>query len=117
MNLGIDIIDLTRILGILLDNAIEECMNVQDGYIEIKIRSNQQMTSFIIKNIISNDKKKEGIQKNKSTKEGHSGLGLSIVDMIIKEYPSVTLNSFIDNDIFIQSLNVTNEKNSDNGVV
>lgn len=104
----IDIIDLTRILGILLDNAIDECLNIQEGYIEIKIRSNQLMTSFIIKNTISNDKKKEGIQKNKSTKEGHGGIGLNIVDMVIKEYTSVTLNSFIDNDIFIQSLNITN---------
>lgn len=113
-NLGIDIIDLTRILGILLDNAIEECINNPDGYIEIKIRNNETMTSYIIKNTISEDKQKEGIQKNKFTKKGHSGLGLNIVDMIIKGYPAVTLNSCVNEDIFIQSLNIINENHSDN---
>lgn len=113
-NLGIDIIDLTRILGILLDNALEECIIHPDGYIEIKIRSNQTMTSYIIKNTISKDKKKEGLPKNKSTKKGHSGLGLNIVDRIIIGYPAVNLNSCVNEDIFIQSLNIFTENFSHN---
>ncbi|WP_459761828.1 GHKL domain-containing protein [Alkaliphilus crotonatoxidans] len=111
-NLGIDIIDLTRILGILLDNAIEECINTHNGYIEMIIRSNETMTSYIIKNTITNEKMREGIQKNRSTKEGHSGIGLKIVDMIINEYPSVALNSCVNDDVFIQSLNITHQNNS-----
>ena len=35
-----DLIDLTRILGILIDNAIEEVLLVPDGIIEVRITGN-----------------------------------------------------------------------------
>lgn len=47
----IDIIDLTRILGILLDNTIEETAKIPNGMIEMGIRNNSTSCSYIIKDI------------------------------------------------------------------
>lgn len=106
--LGLDIMDLTRILGILLDNAFEECTD-HKSYVDIRIKNNNSLVSYIIKNT-SCKKNSEyfTVSDYKSTKAGHSGLGLSIVDQILKAYPLANLNTYIDETFFIQSLNISN---------
>lgn len=89
-------VDITRILGIFLDNAIEACLKTNnpkiifgiiqfDGYIEFIVKNNIASTDIInINNIF-----KDGY----STKKNHSGLGLSSVKEIVDS----------NNDLFLQT--------------
>lgn len=108
--LGMDIMDLTRVLGILLDNAIEECNNKPGSYVDIRIKNNTSLLSYTIKNTISKKHNGNSLSDSKSTKPGHSGLGLTIAGQILKGYPLVNLNTYVDKTLFIQSLNIKNEE-------
>lgn len=107
--LGMDIIDLTRILGILLDNAFEECDSLTDSYIEIHIRNNAALCTYTIRNTRHSLQDEKEHIRGFSTKSGHTGLGLSIVQSIVELYPLVDLNTFSDRNIYVQSLNIQNE--------
>lgn len=76
---GTDIIDFTRILGILLDNAIEETVQIPDGVIKIKIVENDISYSYIIKNSIREQTRAQGIFIGKLNKGAGHGNGLQIV--------------------------------------
>lgn len=104
---AIDIIDLTRILGILLDNAIEETAKIPDGIIEIGIRNNEASCSYIIKNPLTSQVRLAGIHAGQTTKgEGH-GKGLLIVQQLLAQYPNAVLNTSIHHFTYIQCLNVS----------
>jgi two-component system sensor histidine kinase AgrC len=103
-----DIMDLTRVLGILLDSAFEECDNEPGSYVRIK--NNTALLSYTIKNTMSKKHNNNSISDGKSTKPEHSGLGLTIAEQILKGYPLVDLNTYVDKTLFIQSLNIKNEK-------
>ncbi len=106
---GMELVDLTRILGILLDNAIEECENGQqtEGYwIEISIRTQKGRVSYSIKNSIRKGHDFGHMIEQKSDKSGHKGRGLKIIRNILEGYPNVTLNTLVDREIFHQTLNL-----------
>ena len=101
---SIEFTDLVRILGIFLDNAIEECMELDNGIIAIKISRNDDMISFIIKNTIKPGTKEKGIKPNQSSKGEGRGNGLIIIHDIIERSNNITLNSFFQNDSYVQNL-------------
>lgn len=105
--LGMDIIDLTRILGILMDNAIDECENIPDSHININIRNQENLVSYSIKNSIRANHKFDHMIMGKSDKTGHSGRGLQITKEIVASYPQVMLNTYYDKEEFRQSLNIS----------
>ncbi len=107
--LGMDIMDLTRVLGILLDNAFEECENETDSYVDIRIKNNESLLSYTIKNTITKEHNRHTSLENKTSKPGHSGLGLIITEQILKGYPLANLNTYVDESLFIQSLNIKNK--------
>ena len=100
----IEIIDLVRILGILLDNAIEECMKISHGSIAVKLSQNDELVSYIIKNTVGPETRENGIKPGVSTKGDERGSGLIIVRNILEKYDNATLNSYFAEDSFIQSL-------------
>lgn len=104
--LGIDLIDLTRILGILLDNAIEEARQVDDGTVTIQVSGNETACSYIIKNSITDQTKCCGIQPGRTAKGSGHGQGLLIVRRILEQYDTATLNSCMQGNQYIQSLNI-----------
>lgn len=106
--LGMDIIDLTRILGIFMDNAIDECENLPDSHININIRNQENLVSYSIKNSVRAGHQFEHMILRKSDKIGHSGKGLQIVKEIVDSYPQVMLNTYYDKADFRQSLNISN---------
>ena len=106
--LGMDIIDLTRILGIFMDNAIDECENNPDSHININIRNQENLVSYSIKNSVRSGHKFDHMILRKSDKTGHSGRGLQIVKEIVDSYPQVMLNTHYDKLEFRQSLNISN---------
>lgn len=105
-HLGMDIIDLTRILGILLDNTMDEASKVPNSIVEIQINGNETACSYTIKNSITEDTKLKGIHAGDSTKGAGRGNGLLIVKKIIEQYNNVIINSCIQDYEFIQSLNI-----------
>jgi sensor histidine kinase regulating citrate/malate metabolism len=100
----IEFTDLIRVLGILLDNAVEECMELDNSLLIIKISQNDEMSSYMIKNTIRHEIKEKGIKVGVSTKGSERGKGLVIGRSILEKYDFVTLNSYFQNDCFVQNL-------------
>lgn len=103
---GMDIIDLTRILGILLDNAIEEAVQIPTGIIEVKIAGNSTGCSYIIKNSITENTKRNGIHAGNTSKSADHGKGLLIIQQLMEQYHNATLNTSLQQYTYIQSLNI-----------
>lgn len=103
---SLDLIDITRILGILLDNAIEECLELGYGEIKIAITQNQDLTVYRIENTVNPKKQEDGIRTGVSSKGEHRGLGLTIIRNIIDQYDNIVLNSFFKDGCFVQSLSI-----------
>ena len=103
--------DLVRILGILLDNAIEECMTLTQGMIAIRLTSSDEMDVFMIKNTVSLVRKETGVRAGISSKGDDRGKGLMIARSLLGKYDCATLNSYFKDDCFIQSLTLYHEFN------
>ena len=103
-----DEMQLSRILGILLDNAIEASLEVPDDKkIEMNIIQIDKTTDIQISNTFNNtgtpitDFNKEGF----STKGTNRGLGLSSAREIANKL-NMLLNTEIDGNTFIQNLSI-----------
>lgn len=103
-----NIVTICRILGILLDNAIEECEIIEGSYLKFAIIKNISSIDFIISNSC-----RENIEpiyklnsKGFSTKGKNRGLGLTIVNELIEEYENIVLDTIIENRVFTQILTV-----------
>ena len=103
-----DEMQLSRILGILLDNAIEAALEVTDDKkIEMNIIQIDKTTDIQISNTFNNigtpiaDFNKEGF----STKGTNRGLGLSSAHEIANKL-NILLNTEIDGNTFIQNLSI-----------
>lgn len=107
-NINFDIYKLTRILGILLDNAIEAAQCTKEKEVAIDITSDSKKQLFIISNsCISNDISVEKIfEKGYSTKKNNSGLGLWEVHNILEKNEQANLHTTIRENTFIQQLEI-----------
>ncbi len=107
-----DTVDLARILGIFLDNAIEAALEAQTPQIGLHIIQNRVGVSIII----SNRFRDEGValhrlkQKGFSTKNGHQGIGLLNAMQIINSYDNVLLETTIQGGCFIQHMELAARK-------
>lgn len=104
------IYDFTRILGILLDNAIEAAKECDKKIINVTFRKDisNNMISVIIQNTYTNkDVDTESIfQKGESSKENHSGLGLWKVREILMHNNNLNLFTTKDNEFFTQQFEI-----------
>ena len=110
-NLNMKIYEFTRILGILLDNAIEASKECDEKIINIEIRkdSRRNRQLLIIENTYTNIIDTDKIfEKNYSTKQGNSGLGLWEVRQILKKNTNLNLFTSKDNNFFKQQLEMYN---------
>ena len=102
----IDTVDLARILGIFLDNAIEAALETETPQIGLNIIQNKDGVSIIISNCFRDN----GVvlyklkQKGFSTKSGHQGIGLSNVQKIISSYDNVLLETTMQCGYFMQHM-------------
>ena len=106
----------SRILGILLDNAIEasgSCKEKKIVNIRFSSESCKNKNSIIIENTyVDKELDTEKIfEKNYSTKIGNSGLGLWKVKDILKKDSSFSLLTTKDDNVFKQELDVYNFEN------
>ena len=106
--LPINPVALIRMLGIILDNSIEEVSQINNGTIEIGIFDMETSYLFIVKNSI-----RENIEplhqlevEGYSTKEDNRGLGLSNLHEISQREKNLTLETEITSTAFIQKITV-----------
>ena len=97
----IDFLDFVRIIGIFLDNAMEEAVNTEEKEITILLTGRENACEIRIENSIRPQKE---VVAGLSDKGLGRGNGLLIADQILKRYPNIILNSYTRNGIFVQSL-------------
>ncbi|MFH4935913.1 quorum-sensing sensor histidine kinase AgrC [Staphylococcus cohnii] len=106
------IINLSRVIGILLDNAIEASEKIEDDpLIRIAfIKNEDDSVMFIIMNKCKPDMPRVHtlFQENYSTKGKNRGLGLSSLKEITDATSNVLLDTTIDNNYFIQKVEILN---------
>ena len=108
--LNMKIYQFSRILGILLDNAIEEASKCEERIINIKFRNEQNKHRQII--IVENTYINKDVDmdeiflKGFSGKENHSGLGLWEVRQILKKNSNLNLFTAKNEKLFKQQLEI-----------
>ena len=105
------IYDFTRILGILLDNAIDAATECDKKQINVTFRkeiNNNDLILVIIQNTYKNkDVNTETIyQKGISSKENHSGLGLWKVRQILMRNNNLNLFTTKNDEFFTQQFEI-----------
>ena len=101
--------DITTIFSNLLDNAIEACREIEKSRRKIRIIMRAQMGLIVIK--ITNscgDYNISNIKFGHSTKENHSGIGLSNVRKAVEKYEGI-MNVKRENNIFCVSITFVNK--------
>lgn len=106
-------IDLCRITGILLDNAIEASVLCNDKFIHFAmIKTDTEIILNLSNSCLSSTPPIHKLyEKNFSTKGENRGIGLNNIKNIInKRYNNVLFNTSINNCIFKQELIINNTK-------
>ena len=108
--LNMKIYEFSRILGILIDNAIEESEKCEEKQINIKFRNepNKNRQVIIVENTYSNKDVDidEIFYKGFSSKDNHSGLGLWEVKQVLKRNNNLNLFTSKDAKYFKQQLEI-----------
>lgn len=93
--------DVLKIVGILIDNAIEACTDEQTKYINLNFTVTKGIFNIIITNCCTKTIKKENIMDNGySTKGKERGYGLSIIKDITKREKRINFKFLIENNEF-----------------
>lgn len=107
--IDMDIIDLSRITGILLDNAIEAAEKSDKPSIKVAFINKKKSVFIIIINSIDEEVPIYKIyQKGFSTKGENRGLGLYNLKEITGKYKNVSIDTLIENGEFKQFIEITN---------
>lgn len=106
------IVNLSRAIGIILDNAIEASEKIEDDpLIRIAfIKNNDDSVMFIVMNKCEPDMPRVHtlFKENFSTKGKNRGLGLSTLKELTDTTSNVLLDTTIDNNYFIQKVEILN---------
>lgn len=103
-------VDLSRIIGIIIDNAIEASEELEDALIRIAFINVETSVMFIVMNKCKEDMPKihELFQDSFSTKGDNRGLGLTTLKDITDTTENVLLDTTIENDYFVQKVEIIN---------
>lgn len=108
--LHMKIYEFTRVLGILMDNAIEATSECENKIINVSFRkdSRKHMQLLVIENTYKNkDVDTDKIfEKGYSTKKGNTGLGLWEVRQILKKNNNLNLFTTKNSEFFIQQFEI-----------
>lgn len=104
------IYEFTRVLGILMDNAIEASKECEEKIINVTFRNDtrKHMQLLVVENTYNNkDVDTEKIyEKGFSTKEGNSGLGLWEIRQILKKNNNLNLYTTKNDKFFSQQFEI-----------
>lgn len=102
---GMDNLDLCKVVGILIDNAIEASMESEKKEIHLGMEKDEEAVSIVIGNTYLYEPNLDLIhRRGYSTKGKNRGLGLFNVKETLSHYPSVQLKTTINNNTFFQEL-------------
>lgn len=108
--LHMKIYEFTRVLGILMDNAIEATSECENKIINVSFRKDtrKHMQLLVIENTYKNkDVDTDKIfEKGYSTKKGNTGLGLWEVRQILKKNNNLNLFTTKNSEFFIQQFEI-----------
>lgn len=102
-------VDLGRIIGIYLDNALEAVKECEDKRIRFNIAKTDQNVCITIANTYDSSKKIPlGMinRKGYSTKGENRGMGLYNVDVIISKYNNIFKQTKIEEGFFVQQIEI-----------
>ncbi|MEX2960552.1 quorum-sensing sensor histidine kinase AgrC [Staphylococcus pasteuri] len=101
-------IELSRIIGITLDNAIEASEPLDDSLIRIAFFKEEESVTLIIMNKCDDDipRVHELFEEDFSTKGKNRGLGLSTLKEITDNNENVLLDTVIENGFFVQKIEI-----------
>jgi len=99
---------LARILGNLLDNAIEELAHIEAPMLNFAILDKEDHQLIVVRNTCRDDvpTTKQLFEKGFSTKGDNRGMGLSTVKQIIGKLNHVSLTTKAENGYFVQELKI-----------
>ena len=104
------IYEFARILGILLDNAIDASSRSDEKIINLTFKNDYKSSRQIV--IIENSYSDKNIdikkifEKGVSFKENHTGLGLWNIQQILKKHNNINLFTSKDDKFFSQQLEI-----------
>ncbi|MCU5746160.1 GHKL domain-containing protein [Staphylococcus sp. SQ8-PEA] len=99
---------LSRIIGIILDNAIEASEQLEDPLIRVGFIQQSNSVTFIVMNKCKPDMPRvhKLFEENFSTKGNNRGLGLSTLKEIANDNENILLDTTIENGFFIQKVEI-----------
>lgn len=99
-------VEFSRIMGIILENALEETLKNDNRKIEIYVEFMNEKLNISVANTFNNQglKINEIYEKGYSTKGENRGLGLFILKSLVDKNPNITLNTFINEGMFVQDV-------------
>nr|BFF33621.1 GHKL domain-containing protein [Staphylococcus epidermidis] len=105
-------VELSRIIGIIVDNAIEASENLEEPLINIAFIDNDESVTFIVMNKCSDDIPKihELFEQGFSTKGDNRSLGLSTLKELTDSNENVLLDTVIENGYFVQKVEINNKE-------
>lgn len=105
-----DIVDLCRVVGIFVDNAIEAAALSTEKTIAIGMVNVEEKALLIVTNTVAEMVPIYKLREKGFTTKGNShGLGLEIVRGILKSYPNVNNDMKFENQMFTQVLEIRAE--------
>lgn len=108
-NINMDVIQLNRILGILIDNAIEASEEIEDAQIRLAFINFEDSLVIVLTNKFNNDKDLKVhkiFESGFSTKSDNRGIGLNTLRNIVRNNPDLNLSTKINGDLFVQELEI-----------
>ncbi|GFZ26390.1 sensor histidine kinase [Lactobacillus corticis] len=96
----IEVLDLVRVLGIALDNAIEASRETPNPQIKIMLYQDQGNLEFEVRNKTLANSTIGISELGATTKDGHSGIGLANVKQLVEKYPQLSVDYNLANGWF-----------------
>ncbi len=108
--------NITRILGVLLDNAIDASKQAKSKKIIISVSKEKTIVVFNIYNTYKGKLNIEKIGTGYTSKGIGHGYGLRLVNDILNETNSFEIKNSVDNDYFVSTLKIKIDKKRKNNI-
>src|SRR5699024_5372520 len=114
-HINMNIVELSRCIGIIMDNAIEASEFVDAPTIQIAFIKNEDYVLLVLMNKCSKDTSKVHniFEEQFSTKGRNRGICLKTLKYVTEKTENVFLDTYINDQFFIQKLEILNDHNEE----
>ena len=108
-NVAIDSVVLVRMMGILLDNALEELQDLENGQLSVALFADSRSVQIVVQNTCRDNLPKlyQLRQEGFSTKGANRGLGWSNFHEMVRACGNVDSETTVEHQLFTQRLVIT----------